>query len=187
MYVDHYGKMEFKNINTGDKAVLNFHKKVWFEKVSHEVTGHIEDGNGNIRYKLIGQWNNSMSVQDIHTLKTTVIWEKYPYPEGYDHNYFFSDFAIQLNLPPEMFPGLPITDSRFRPDQRALENGDIKLAGSEKNRVEVKQREIRKVREETGQIYFPKWFHEQNNEWLYSGGYWESREHSCFKDLPDIF
>jgi hypothetical protein len=39
---------------------------------------------------------------------------------------------------------LPPTDSRFRPDQRALENGDISKASDEKNRLEVKQRAIRK-------------------------------------------
>ena len=39
------------------------------------------------------------------------------------------------------------TDTRRRPDQRALENGDMKLATSEKNRLEEKQRAVRKYRE----------------------------------------
>jgi hypothetical protein len=37
---------------------------------------------------------------------------------------------MQLNeLPQWLVPLLPRTDSRFRPDQRAFENGDIELAG----------------------------------------------------------
>jgi Oxysterol-binding protein/PH domain len=187
MYVDNYGKLEAVNINTGEKALLNFHKKGWLEKVSHEVTGIVLDSNASPRYKVFGQWNNHMNVQDIVTNKITTVWEKYPYPENYDHNYFFSEFAIQLNIPPEFYKGLPKTDSRYRPDQRALESGDIKLAGSEKNRLEEKQRIARKIREEQKTEYFPKWFHLENNEWVYSGGYWESREQNNFIDLPDIF
>ena len=37
-------------------------------------------------------------------------------------------------------PPLPPTDSRFRPDIRKMEEGDIDLAGQEKNRLEEKQR-----------------------------------------------
>ena len=187
MYVDHYGKLEIVNICTQDKGILNFHKKGWFEKVSHEVAGVVTDKTGIQRYKVMGQWNNHMNIQDLNTNKTITAWEKYPYPENYDHNYYFSDFAIQLNIPGELFPGLPITDSRFRPDQRALENGDIKLAGLEKNRVEEKQREARKEREDIGQEYTPKWFYLQDDEWIYAGGYWEAREHHNFQGLLNIF
>ena len=187
MYVDHYGKMEFVNTTTGDKAMLNFHKKGWFEKASHEVNGVISDRNGIQRYRVMGQWNNYMSVQDLSTNKITKVWEKYPYPENYDHNYFFSEFAIQLNIPGESYPGLPITDSRFRPDQRALENGDIKLAGSEKNRLEEKQRLVRKIREESGEEHMPRWFYPNGGEWEYAGGYWECREANNFQNLPNIF
>lgn len=42
---------------------------------------------------------------------------------------------------------LPITDSRFRPDQRALEFGDEDLAGDEKHRLEEKQRARRRQME----------------------------------------
>jgi hypothetical protein len=46
---------------------------------------------------------------------------------------------MQLNYIPEgMEEKLPPTDARFRPDQRALENGDYDLAASEKHRLEEK-------------------------------------------------
>ena len=39
---------------------------------------------------------------------------------------------------PDMEGIIAPTDSRFRPDQRALENGDIDKAEKEKSRLEVK-------------------------------------------------
>ena len=187
MYVDHYGKLEVVNSATREKAVLNFHKKGWFEKVSNAVDGIVTDSQGVPRFKVFGQWNERMSVQDLSTNKVTVVWEKYPFPEGYDHNYFFSDFAIQLNMPPEHFPGLPKSDSRFRPDQRALEFGDLKLAVSEKHRVEEKQREARRILEMRGLEYRPMWFTMHDGEWIYSGGYWEARDDQDYDSWPDIF
>jgi hypothetical protein len=53
--------------------------------------------------------------------------------------YGMSFNTLQLNyLPNTLRPWLPPTDTRFRPDQRALENGDFKLAASEKERLEQK-------------------------------------------------
>lgn len=39
------------------------------------------------------------------------------------------------------------TDSRYRPDQRLLENGDVDEASSQKFRLEEKQRSARRARE----------------------------------------
>ena len=37
---------------------------------------------------------------------------------------------------------LPPTDSRLRPDQRCLENGEYEMANSEKLRLEQRQRQV---------------------------------------------
>lgn len=67
------------------------------------------------------------------------VWKKNPYPEEWEHMYGMTYHQLQFNyLPPELIPALPPTDTRFRPDQRALENGDFKLAESEKHLVEEK-------------------------------------------------
>lgn len=52
------------------------------------------------------------------------------------------------------------TDSRLRPDQRALENGDYALASTEKNRLEEKQRAVRRYMENNGIQHKPKYFEE---------------------------
>ena len=47
------------------------------------------------------------------------------------------------------------TDSRFRPDQRLLENGDVDAASSEKFRLEEKQRGARRLRESRRERWRP--------------------------------
>ena len=81
-------------------------------------------------------------------------------PEGYDKYYGFSRFAIELNeLTPELRRELPPTDTRFRPDQRLLEEGNISSAEAVKLQLEQQQRERRKQREQSGQPEpSPLWF-----------------------------
>ena len=62
---------------------------------------------------------------------------------------------------------IPPTDTRRRPDQRALELGDFKLAAKEKERLEVKQRQVRKYGEkmniEHKVSYFKEEYIEEDN------------------------
>ena len=48
---------------------------------------------------------------------------------GSEHMYGFSEFTCSLNEPE---PGVCPTDSRLRPDQRVMENGDFDNANVEK-------------------------------------------------------
>lgn len=84
-----------------------------------------------------------------------------PYPE--------ITLDIEGNLPP--------TDSRFRPDQRLFENGQVDLAESEKARLEQNQRERRKNPQ-----HAPKWFERREDQyreggdgmtWQFNGLYWK--------------
>lgn len=73
--------------------------------------------------------------------------------------YGFSHFALQLNyLPKQLVKFLPHTDSRMRPDQRYLEEGDMIMASKEKDRLEQRQRKMRKLLEEKDLKYKPKYF-----------------------------
>lgn len=53
-------------------------------------------------------------------------------------------------------PPLPPTDSRFRPDIRKMEEGDINLAGQEKDRLEEKQRAARRTMEKRREEWQPR-------------------------------
>lgn len=66
-----------------------------------------------------------------------------PPPES-EKFYNFTVFAAQLNEPED---GVAPTDSRLRPDQRLMENGQWDEANEEKVRLEEKQRAVRRKRE----------------------------------------
>lgn len=58
--------------------------------------------------------------------------------------YFFSSLALTLN---EEEDSVCVTDSRLRPDQRLMEEGRWDEANMEKQRLEEKQRAVRRRRE----------------------------------------
>lgn len=58
--------------------------------------------------------------------------------------YYFTDLALTLN---ELEEAVAPTDSRRRPDQRLMEDGRWDEANSEKQRLEEKQRSVRRERE----------------------------------------
>ena len=64
--------------------------------------------------------------------------------------YGMNTYHIQMNyFPRRLHNVVAPTDTRRRQDQRALENGDMKTATYEKDRLENRQRSFRKYREAT--------------------------------------
>ena len=66
--------------------------------------------------------------------------------------YHFSPFTIELN---EMEPNVAPTDSRFRPDMRLMEEGELKQADEIMHALEVKYIKTKKVE--------PVWFEMKTN------------------------
>jgi hypothetical protein len=98
-------------------------------------------------------------------------------------------------LTPELAANIAPTDSRFRPDQRALENGDFKTAAADKNRLEEKQRAVRRYNEkhkiEPKPFYFTAYDNPEDPSlkyYRYNGLYYENdRPKKDWSRLPDIF
>ena len=115
--------------------------------------------------------------------------------KNFDENdYKISSYACNLNnINDHIATVIPKTDSRFRPDQRALENQNLVLAGKEKIRIEEKQRKRHKIFEENKIKYEPKYFNEvldtytNENVYLYKGDYWKDRIEGKFEDVYQIF
>jgi len=99
------------------------------------------------------------------------------FAEGHEYNYYFSDFTLQLNHMPELVADLPPTDSRKRPDIRALENGDLTRTEAERKRLVLKSREASNQ---------PRWFKKLNSEWTLEN-YWEAKVSGEFSRLPVLF
>jgi hypothetical protein len=119
-----------------------------------------------------------------------------PYPENWEYQYGMSDFMIQLNyLPKQLAKKIAPTDTRLRPDQRALENGEMTRAADEKARLEEKQRAVRKYMEKTKIEHKPAYFEEWKNPddkdmvyYRYNGRYWEQdRPKKDWSRLPDLY
>ncbi|PKA46479.1 Oxysterol-binding protein-related protein 2A [Apostasia shenzhenica] len=167
-----------------------------------KVQGFVEDVMGVKVGTLHGKWDDCMYYAKVdEASKTrdssayrdaTLLWRKVPPPED-PTRYNLTSFAITLNeLTPELeFPfwikeKLPPTDSRLRPDQRHLENGEYEKANAEKLRLEKRQRMSSKMQENG---WKPRWFKRDNDQgtYRYVGGYWEAREHKRWEECPNIF
>lgn len=152
-WVDQYGEVLITNGNKCS-CKLTFEKASYWSK-SYAVKGSVCDSSGTVVRQLFGTWNEAMFCGD----GEECIWRIATMPPNHDQYYGFSFFAMDLNsLPKGLVEKLPRTDSRFRPDQRLLEEGRVSEAEEEKQRVEQLQREARTERERTGEEWIPRFF-----------------------------
>uniref|UniRef100_A0ACD5Y5P6 Uncharacterized protein n=1 Tax=Avena sativa TaxID=4498 RepID=A0ACD5Y5P6_AVESA len=194
IYCDHYGTMHIKG-SGHYTCKLKFKELSIIDQNPHQVHGFIQDNRtGEKVAMLIGKWDEAMYY---------VLGDPGAKPKWYDPmseavllwerdkslnqtRYNLSPFAISLNeLTPHILTILPPTDSRLRPDQRHLENGEYEKANSEKLRLEQLQRQARRLQEKGWQ---PRWFRkDEDDSYCYVGGYWEAREKRNWEGILDIF
>lgn len=188
--VDNYGPMEIKNWNTGEVCYLDFKPKGWKASSAFQVSGRVVDKSGITRWSIGGRWNDKIYARltpgfeaEVAQEKdqATLVWEAHKRPQGIPFN--ITPFVITFNdLPDRLRPILPPTDSRLRPDQRAMEEGEYDFAATEKNRLEEKQRARRRAREEHGEEFRPRWFKKNKHPitgeefWDFKHDYWKVRE-----------
>ena len=177
--------MEVKCHTTGDVALLNFTQRGWTSKGAYEVKGQITDKSGRPRISIVGFWNDKLLARKIDTPDSPpyIIWQANPRPEA---PFNLTAFAITLNaINPSLKIYLPPTDTRLRPDQRAMEEGQYDFAAEEKNRLEEKQRARRAERQRNGDSIHgkPRWFKKVvdgeyvgGEYWQFTGDYWKVRE-----------
>ncbi|RLN29158.1 oxysterol-binding protein-related protein 1D isoform X2 [Panicum miliaceum] len=194
IYCDHYGTMRI-NGSGQYSCKLKFKEQSIIDCNPHQVHGFVQDNRtGQKVAMLIGKWDEAMYY---------VLGDPSVKPKGYDPmseaellwerdkslnqtRYNLSPFAISLNeLTPHLLKKLPPTDSRLRPDQRHLENGEYEMANAEKLRLEQLQRQARRLQEKG---WKPRWFKKDDDDsYRYVGGYWEAREKRNWDGIPDIF
>ncbi|XP_058499901.1 oxysterol-binding protein-related protein 2-like [Solea solea] len=120
---------------------------------------------------------------------SALLWRITPRPAHSAQMYNFTSFAMTLNeLEPSTERAIAPTDSRMRPDIRAMENGDTDTASTEKERLEEKQRAARRERSKD-ETWPTRWFQLGTHpftgaeEWLYTGGYFDRN----YTDCPNIY
>ncbi|XP_075882056.1 oxysterol-binding protein 2 isoform X5 [Nelusetta ayraudi] len=225
LWIDQSGDIEIVNHRTKETCQLKFSPYSYFSRdVPRKVTGVVSDSAGQAHYILSGTWDDKIESAKIvqssrggsgsegkqktvyQTLSPKLLWKKYPLPENAENMYHFSALALTLN---EQEEGVGQTDSRLRPDQKLMEEGRWDEANSEKQRLEEKQRAVRRRREaeasdalddecdyDSGREYEgyqPLWFHQRRDSltgetsFVYKGGYWEAKERQDWSVCPDIF
>jgi len=167
--------MVLKNLKTGDVCTLHFEKCGWLGKGRNEVSGHVKDSTGKDALHISGKWSESISIKWLYDggkepKDTTVVaWKRGP--NNFIGKYKLTDFVLRLNeMDKEYEQLLPATDSRLRPDRRALEKGDMGEAAIMKQKMEERQRLDRKNRSAKGEEWKPRWF-KQIPEETASGDY----------------
>lgn len=217
--VDNYGLMEIKNHTTGEVCLLDFKPRGWKASSAFQVAGKVLDAQGRVRWSVGGRWNDKIYARLTPGFedgevekggkhghghhgdenKAFLVWECHERPTGIPFN--LTPFVVTLNaLPDALRNHLAPTDTRLRPDQRAMEDGEYDLAATEKNRVEEKQRNTRREREAKGEEFVPRWFSKGRCEvtgeeyWVFNHEYWKLRNAVSEKEtvwteqgLEDIF
>ncbi|VAI25635.1 unnamed protein product [Triticum turgidum subsp. durum] len=190
LYCHHHGTMKISG-NRQHSCKLTFKQQSFLERNPRQVQGVVEDIGGTKVATLRGKWDESLYCNVTNdgvnsSAESTLLWEKHEPPTN-PTRYNLSSFAITLNeLTPNLKEKLPPTDSRLRPDQRHLENGEYDKANSEKLRLETRQRMARKMQDNG---WKPRWFDRDTEDgaFHYTGGYWEAREQRKWDGCRDIF
>ncbi|XP_040208818.1 oxysterol-binding protein-related protein 3 isoform X1 [Rana temporaria] len=183
-WIEHYGEIMIKNTKNG-----NCHCKVTFIKAKywnpnvHEIEGTVMDRDGKVVHRLFGKWHESIFCGSPASPMT--IWRINPMPKDSELYYGFTKNALQLNeFDPKTKSLLPCTDTRFRPDQRLLEEGNVEAAEAQKQRIEQLQRERRRVLEENSLEHQPRFFRKSSGDlWVTNGTYWQRRKDPGFSKM----
>ncbi|SCU83030.1 LANO_0B08152g1_1 [Lachancea nothofagi CBS 11611] len=214
--VDNHGDVEIVNHTTGDRCTIHFKARGWRSSNAYEVKGEVYNKKGGKEWIFGGHWNESLHAKKVLKPNSSeemaldkskslprskdgpntdgskfLVWHVHDRPEL---PFNLTQYAVSLNAPqPRLLKWIPPTDTRLRPDQRAMEEGRYDAAADEKNRVEQKQRAARKRREKENVEYTPNWFvaaqHPitKKNYWKFNDKYWKVRKDRKFEGLPDIF
>ena len=200
-YVEPVGDMTIVNEAKGEKAVITFKTKGMFSGRSEDVGVQIYDPYGDEQtLGLVGKWTSSLAVTENGNTRANEppIWSVAELVPDAAKRYGFTTFAAQLNeITPIEKGKLAPTDSRLRPDQRAAEDGDFDEAEVLKGKLEEAQRKRRKVLEDEGSSWTPKWFEKVaggdgsgDEVWVAKTGqdsYWEKRTNSEWGEVEQIF
>uniref|UniRef100_A0A672I217 Oxysterol-binding protein n=1 Tax=Salarias fasciatus TaxID=181472 RepID=A0A672I217_SALFA len=189
-WIEHYGEITIRNTKSSAcLCKLTFVKGNYWSSNVNEVQGFVMDQEGKVIHRLFGKWHEGLYCGVPPSAKC--IWRPGSMPTDYELYYGFTRFAIELNeLCPELKDVLPRTDARFRPDQRHLEEGNLEMASSEKQRIEDMQRARRKWNEENNIKHEPRFFKKvvdanHRERWVSNNTYWELRKNPGFINMEE--
>ncbi|XP_034046554.1 oxysterol-binding protein-related protein 7-like isoform X2 [Thalassophryne amazonica] len=192
-WLEHYGEVVIRNTESDVcTCKITFVKSRYWssDNSKNEVQGVVLNQAGEVVHRFGGLWHEGIFCDTLPVPKC--IWKPNVQPDDHFEFYGFSRYARELNeLTPELKAVLPPTDTRFRPDQRLLEEGLVAEADKKKDEVEQKQRERRKEMAKNGEEHVPRFFRKTVDEagrevWLYNGTYWNLRNDPGFANTENL-
>ena len=213
--IENYGQLVIKNRQADLESRITFEEGGMFSSSGNEVSGGIyKNSESCALINLTGRWDDmlckeirvgskggsscndnkfdSKNNNNPHCNTGTdnllqVIWRTNPLPSNFAQFFHLTYFAVTLNDFPDLLRKvLPLTDSRYRPDQRMLESGMIDAADLEKQRIEQVQRDRRNSNDPIVPLWFS--FDSTSKSWKFNQKYWDARENNFnnFK-LPKLW
>ncbi|CAI7575880.1 unnamed protein product [Penicillium glandicola] len=197
-YVEPVGELAVTNESSGHRSISTFKAGGMFSGRSEEVSTRAVDANNNpLPLGLSGSWPSSLTLTRDGNPTGNTIWSAGSLVPSAPKHYGLTSFAATLNeITSIEDTHLPVTDSRLRPDQRALENGDLDHAEEVKVQLEEGQRARRREMENAGESWIPRWFTRVNDDsdgevaWRLKGGkdgYWEERARGSWSNVVPVF
>ncbi|KAA0710762.1 Oxysterol-binding protein-related protein 6 [Triplophysa tibetana] len=192
-WLEHYGDVIIRNVNSDEcTCKITFIKsRYWGEgSIKNEVQGTVLDRAGKVVHRFGGSWHEGIFCDTLPNPQC--IWKPNSQPEDYFNYFGFSQYARELNeLTADIKDKLPPTDTRYRPDQRLLEEGKVTEADKRKDEIEEKQRERRKELAKRGEEHVPRFFkrtldHAGREVWVSNQTYWKIRENPAFASTENL-
>ncbi|XP_031821985.1 oxysterol-binding protein-related protein 7 isoform X1 [Sarcophilus harrisii] len=187
-WIEHYGEVLIRNTQDSScHCKITFCKGKYWSSSVHEVQGAVFSRSGRVIHRLFGKWHEGLYRGP--PPGGQCIWKPNLMPQDHERNFGFTQFALELNeLTAELKRSLPSTDTRLRPDQRYLEEGNIQAAESQKRRIEQLQRDRRKVMEENNITHQARFFRRQTDGngkewWVTNNTYWRLRAEPGYGNL----
>uniref|UniRef100_A0A452QE83 Oxysterol binding protein like 7 n=1 Tax=Ursus americanus TaxID=9643 RepID=A0A452QE83_URSAM len=187
-WIEHYGEVLIRNTQDSScHCKITFCKAKYWSSNIHEVQGAVFSRSGRVLHRLSGKWHEGLYRGTLPSGQC--IWKPNSMPPDHERNFGFTQFALELNeLTAELKRSLPSTDTRLRPDQRYLEEGNIQAAEAQKRRIEQLQRDRRRVMEENNIIHQARFFRRQTDSsgkewWVTNNTYWRLRAEPGYGNL----
>ncbi len=165
--VSHFGEMIVQSSKL--QCRITFQKG----EENHEISAKVLR-NGKLIRSLSGNWTKGLWTEKKKYFHAQRL------PSDFKLYYGFSYFARELNeLTEKVLRQICPTDSRLRPDQRLLEEGNMKGADSKKKELEQQQRERAAERQRKNESIQPLWFRPSSsggkNLWSSNQKYWGAK------------
>ncbi|GAB5580962.1 oxysterol-binding protein-related protein 7 isoform X2 [Prionailurus iriomotensis] len=180
-WIEHYGEVLIRNTQDSScHCKITFCKAKYWSSNVHEVQGAVFSRSGRVLHRLSGKWHEGLYRGSLPGDSM---------PPDHERNFGFTQFALELNeLTAELKRSLPSTDTRLRPDQRYLEEGNIQAAEAQKRRIEQLQRDRRRVMEENNIVHQARFFRRQTDSsgkewWVTNNTYWRLRAEPGYGNL----